>query len=197
MSVRVRFFPLFVDELSEKGIDPQHKQYVCGACGEKTTGRIVAETCRGADQVLWCLCSCPRMEPAILIEKGDEMISQMPAPKEFHAGPGWPPDLAQLFSEAAQCYASGAYTATAMVCRKILMVCACAEGAEDGKPFASYVDKIIEVLSFERARNAIDAIRHIGNDANHALQFVGRDGARRALSIVAYMLNTMYSLPSA
>jgi hypothetical protein len=44
MSVRVRFFPLFVDELSEKGIDPQHKQYVCGACGEKTTGRIVAET---------------------------------------------------------------------------------------------------------------------------------------------------------
>jgi hypothetical protein len=133
-----------------------------------------------------------------MVERGGMIVQQLPEAREFQIGENWPPDLGQLFEEAAKAYAAGAYTASAMVCRKVLMACACQEGADDGKPFASYVDYITsEVLTYPKAKDAIDKIRHIGNDANHKVQFVPRDHAKRALSIVNYMLNTIYSLPSA
>ena len=85
-----------------------------------------------------------------------------------------------------------------MAARKLLMACACHEGDTDGKRFVEYVDYITNtVLTFPKAKDAIDKIRSIGNDANHKIQLVPRDAARRALQIVTYMLNTIYSLPSA
>jgi hypothetical protein len=70
-----------------------------------------------------------------------------------------------------------------MVCRKVLMVCACQEGDTDGKKFVEYVDHITtNVLTFAKAKDPIDKIRTIGNDANHNVKFVGRDDAKRAMS---------------
>lgn len=125
-------------------------------------------------------------------------VTQIPSAIEFLPGEGWPELLTRLFNEAARAYSAGAYTATAIVCRKLLMACACDQGDEDGKPFTAYVDFITNtVLTFPKARTAIDAIRQIGNEANHNVQFVPKEDARRALLIVSYMLNTIYSLPSA
>ena len=68
------------------------------------------------------------------------------------------------------------------------MACACHEEATDVKRFTEYVDYITgTVLTFPRAKSAMDAIRTIGNEANH----------QRFLQIVTYMLNAIYSLPSA
>jgi len=77
------------------------------------------------------------------------------------------------------------------------MVCACNEGDTDGKSFASYVNFITHnVLNYPKARDAIDKIRDIGNDANHDVAFVNEGDARLSLQIVYYMLNSIYSLPS-
>jgi len=104
----------------------------------------------------------------------------------------------RLFDEAAKAYAAGAYTATAMLCRKILMACACHEGDKDGKAFTDYVTYITgTVLTFPKAKDAIDKIRGIGNEANHNVKFVSRDDAKKAMQIATYMLTTIYSLPSA
>jgi hypothetical protein len=112
-------------------------------------------------------------------------------------GENWPAELEQLYSVASKTFASGAYTACAMVCRKLLMVCACQEGAKDGLKFVEYVKHITdEVLTFPQAKDPIDKIRHIGNDANHTIKFVTREDANRAMSIITYTLNTIYSLPS-
>jgi len=84
-----------------------------------------------------------------------------------------------------------------MACRKLLMVCACLEGAKDGQAFTYYVDYVTNgVLNFPKAKTAIDKIRGIGNEANHSVAFVSKEDAHAALSIVSYMLNTLYSLPS-
>ena len=66
-----------------------------------------------------------------------------------------------------------------MVSRKILMgVAACHEGDADGKKFVEYVDYLTStVLTFPKARNAINAIRDIGNEANHTLDFLNQDQA--------------------
>lgn len=184
----------------QAGIRPRHLQYDCGACGQPNSGRLIASTKREGDGAILnlCVCSCPKAEPAILTERGGKVVAQIPEVREFHVGENWPADLAQLYDEAAKAFAAGAYTAAAMLCRKVLMACACHEGDTDGKSFGAYVDYITQtVLTFPKAKDAIDKIRNIGNEANHRVQMVSRDNARRAMSIVNYMLSTIYSLPSA
>jgi hypothetical protein len=199
----VRFFPLNAaeqQEINRSGIQPKHCSYACGACSQITNGRILAEIKRECDgaTVEWCVCTCPREEPTVVIERGGVVTQQIPDAREFQASTEWPQELAQLYEEAGKSYAAGAYTAAAMVARKLLMACACREGATDGDAFIKYVDYITgTVLTFPKAKDAIDKIRSIGNEANHNVKFVSRDDSRRALSIVTYMLNTIYSLPSA
>lgn len=125
-------------------------------------------------------------------------MTQYPHASDFNPGENWPPDLSKLYEEAARSYSAGAFTAASMVCRKLLMACACHEKADEGRQFVEYVDYITgTVLTFARARDAIDAIRTIGNEANHHVQFVTADEAKRAMQVMTYMLNTIYSLPSA
>ena len=73
-----------------------------------------------------------------------------------------------------------------MVCRKILMACACHEqskanqAVEDGKSFAYYVDYLANnVLTFPAAKAPIDAIRTIGN-CNSPLAIPARCGTIKA-----------------
>src|ERR1019366_8042315 len=109
---------------------------------------------------------------------GGVVVCQLPEAREFKPGEKWPPELEQLFEESAKAYAAGAFTASAMVSRKILMACACHEGDTDGKPFVAYVDYITNtVLTFPKAKDSIDKIRGIGNEANHKIRFVSRDDA--------------------
>lgn len=85
-----------------------------------------------------------------------------------------------------------------MVCRKILMVAGAEQGADEDNNFAGFVDYIANsVLSFPRAKNAIDRIRTIGNEANHEVQFVSSEYASEALEITHYLLETLYGLPAA
>lgn len=216
---RLVFHPLSIEELSQKppetlggmsmfhmGLEPRHRPYLCGACGQTTTGRVVCSLLRNCDKatVLWCLCACDKNEPTIITENDIVTLSQFPAAREFVARPEWPQDLARLYEEAARAYAATAFTAASMVCRKILMSCAChqqekrGEIPKEGQSFAYYVKYLAdEVLNFPAAQTPINAIRDIGNDANHHLEFVKEAEAARSLRIVAHMLNTIYSFAQA
>jgi hypothetical protein len=128
---------------------------------------------------------------------GDKVVYQTPIAKEFSASDSWPRELGQLYDEAAAAYSAGAHTACAMVCRKLLMTTACKEGDTDGKSFVSYVNYITDsVLTFPKAKAAIEKIKNIGNEANHHVAFVSPDDSRKALTIITYMLNAIYSLPA-
>lgn len=186
--------------LNHFGLEPKHKTYACGACGGTTNGRVLCEVQRRADssRIFWCWCSCDKGEPTVLIEKDGMTTAQLPIAREFHSGSDWPTDLARLYDEAAKAYSAGAHTAASMACRKLLMACACDKGATDGEQFVKYVEFITtNVLTYPAAKASIDAIRSIGNDANHHLQFVNQADAMRSMKIVTYMLNTIYSLPAA
>lgn len=182
------------------GLNPQHRDYRCGACGSNTSGRVLCDVTRPSDgaKVQWCLCACDRMEPSVFVHKDGDDLTQLPMPRMFVSESNWPPDLAKLYDEAAMSFSAGAHTGTAMLCRKILMATACHEGDDDGKKFVQYVDYIInKVFTFPKAKAAIERIKDIGNEANHKLDFVSPDDAKRAMQIVTYMLNTIYSLPAA
>ena len=184
---------------TQLGFCPKYRDYVCATCGSKTTGRVLCDLIRESDSAIvsWCICSCDERAPTLIIERDGEVIAQYPTSKEFHVGPNWPTDLANLYEEASKTFAASAHTACAMVCRKVLMATACENGDDDGKTFVQYVDYIIDkVLTFPKARDAIKKIKDIGNEANHKIAFVAEPDARRSMQIVTYMLNTIYSLPS-
>jgi len=181
------------------GFRPKYRDFQCGACGTKTAGRVLCDVERSdGSTILWCQCSCDKKEPTIIVEQAGSVVSQLPMIKEFAVSDSWPPELAKLYEEAARSLSAGACTACAMVCRKLLMSTACHEGDDDGKSFVDYVKYITDkILTFPKAKDSIDKIRGIGNEANHNVSFVTPDDARRAMQIVTYMLNTIYSLPAA
>lgn len=179
-------------------VRPKHSTYCCGHCGDTTNGRVLCETIRTSDgaHVLWCICSCDKSEPSVITEKEGDIVSQIPLAKVFHSEPDWPPDLATLYEEAATSYSAGAFTSASMVCRKLLMACACDKGDAEGRKFVQYVDYITdEVLTYSDAKTAIEKIKDIGNEANHKISFVNKVDAERALKIVTYLLRAVYSLP--
>lgn len=178
--------------------------YLCAGCGNGVHGRIIAKATYNEDGiqlagfVFWCLCPCS--EPTVITVQTSptQRMHQSPRPTEYSPGTNWPQDLERLFREAAAAFSAEAFTACAMVCRKILMAVACKHGDQEGKSFASYVGYILSnVVPIPGARDSIDAIRQIGNEANHDVAFVSETEARRALRISTYVLNAAYSLPLA
>jgi len=126
------------------------------------------------------------------------IVRQAPAPLDFKPGQEWPEALRKLFEEAALAHAAGAHTACAMVCRKLLMACACEQGDSDGQSFKHYVDYIVDtVLTYPKARTSIQEIRDVGNDANHDIAFVSKADAEKALRIMTYLLDALYAFPQA
>lgn len=196
----VNFYGMNGSETARSGgISPKHINYVCGSCGRSTTGRVVCDLIRAGDRSLiaWCVCSCERQEPTVFVGKDGQETIQLPVPRTYHASNGWPNDLAALYEEAAKSYSAGAFTASAMLCRKLLMECACHEGDKEGRAFTDYVDFIIEkVLTMPKAKATIEAIRTIGNEANHKVQFVAEPDAKKAMDIATYLLRSVYSIPA-
>jgi hypothetical protein len=150
-------------------------------------------------ELMWCYCSCEAQEPTILVyEPSGNMLRQIPIAKTFKPDPAWPADLRLLYEEAAKSYGADAFTGCAMICRKLLMVTACQHGEKDGKRFVEYVEYITNgVLQYPKAKDAITRIKDIGNDANHDASLVNQSDAHRAMQIVTYMLNAIYSFPAA
>ena len=190
---------------SQFGVRPQYRDYLCGACGSKTTGRMLCDVKRSdGATVLWCMCACEKKEPTIITEKDGMELMQLPQSRQFHADAAWPVELATLYEEAAKSFAAGAFTSTSLVCRKLLMSCVCHEQekakvpVKEGEPFTYYVDYLANtILTFPAAKNAIDAIRKVGNEATHHVEMITRPDAERSLKIIGHLLNTIYSLPAA
>lgn len=188
------------------GLRPVYRDYLCGVCGSKTTGRVLCDVKRESDGTIthWCVCACDKHEPTVIQEHNGVEVMQLPQPKKFHAATEWPPELQSLYEEASRSFSAGAYTSASMVCRKILMSCVCYEQGEagvpveEGKSFAHYVDYLAsKLLNFPAAKAPIDAIRSIGNDANHHVKMVTQQEAERSMTIVHRMLDTIYALPKA
>lgn len=171
-------------------------ELTCGHCGRETHARHLA-TFAGSNAV-WLLCPCGRPSTAIKHGRTGNLISQWPGPREYHAGDDWPPQLQRLFEEASAVLAASAPTSAAMICRKVLMVAAHEQGADEDQSFLDYVNYLTdEALTFPQAKTAIDRIRNIGNDANHEVDFVEPEEAREALQITHYLLGALYGFAGA
>ncbi len=103
--------------------------------------------------------------------------------------------LKQLYDEARDCSAAGAYTACVMACRKILMNLAVREGAKEGLGFVEYVDYLNDNGYVpKKGKDWVDRIRKMGNEANHAIAPKNHGEAKDILHLVEMLLRFNFEL---
>jgi hypothetical protein len=106
-------------------------------------------------------------------------------------------DVELLYQEARACTSFGAYTASVMICRKILMNLAVQEGASEGESFVSYVNYLFDNgFVPPKGKGWVDSIRKRGNSANHEIKLMNEKDATLMLHFVEGLLRFNFELPN-
>lgn len=104
-----------------------------------------------------------------------------------------PVDIKKIYEEARECLSVGAYTATIMLLRKILMAVAVLEGAEENKSFKYYLEYLCkERLVHRKQTKQAENVKDLGNDANHKIECRTKQEAEMLFNFVQQFLITNY-----
>ena len=124
------------------------------------------------------------------------MQQQIPGPMYGDEVTHLPPDIEALYHEARGCMAAASYTGAVLICRKLLMNIAVAEGADEGKSFVTYIEHLAaQGYVPPKARGWVDHIRRKGNEANHEIQLMDRKEAEQLLNFVQMLLRLAFEFP--
>lgn len=109
-----------------------------------------------------------------------------------------PPDVDNAWREARTSHAVGAYTASEMMCRKILMHLAVdVANSKPGKKFVEYVNDLdSEGYVTKGLKPVVDKVRDRGNIANHELPASSEQDSLTTLTITEHLLRAIYELPN-
>lgn len=168
--------------------------YVCGHCYNRVSGAVVAsyswqDQVRNTIKNQWVLCpGCA---------KGSILINGKAIPGTVF-GPsiqGLSADVEAVYDEVRNCMKANAFTASELLCRKILMHIAVEKAAPEGKPFVFYLDHL------ERAgyvtppmKGWVNAIRANGNEATHAIAAPSKERAESTVMFTAELLRLTYEM---
>lgn len=130
------------------------------------------------------------------ISTRDNTPYQLPGSKPGESVANLPVDLNMLYEEARQCVASGCYTASVMISRKMLMNIAVAHGAKEGESFQKYVE-YLESKGYvpPNGKQWVDHIRQRGNEANHEIALMSEADAMLLVTFVGFLLRFIYEFP--
>lgn len=170
------------------------KSYVCGYCGDRVasdSGYFSERKTYAADAFIYI---CPGCDGPTLFTLRN---IQFPLPIPGQHVPNVPDELGILYREAREAAGAGAQTAAVLVCRKMLMHIAVAEGAEPNKSFAYYVEYLSEKGFLPpNGKGWVDHIRQRGNDANHEIVLMDAKDAEMLIGFVEMLLRFIYDFPN-
>jgi len=175
----------------------QSKSFQCGYCGnplaaEKGFTAYLGNRTTNTDAVIMICHRCSR--PTFFDHDG----AQVPGVTFGNDVPGVSDEsVVALYDEARKTTGAGCYTSAVLACRKLLMHIAVSKGAKAGDSFVSYV----EFLSDKNyvppdAKDWVDHIRKIGNEANHEIAIMKRDDAEELLSFIEMLLKVIFEFPA-
>ncbi|PFG16957.1 uncharacterized protein DUF4145 [Propionicimonas paludicola] len=125
----------------------------------------------------------------------------LPGAQPFDVPKGLPNTEAAVWAEIRSCLAAGAFTASAMMCRKLLFHVAVATGlpAKDKSNRAPTYAQCVNHLEAEgvitkRMRTWVDRIKDIGNDANHEITPVTEKQALDVAGFTHQLLRLSYEM---
>lgn len=170
------------------------RTYICGYCGHSIAsqfgylGRMI-HTDRSVHIYICHQC----LKPTFFNYDGQ----QTPGAKFGQAIKHIPDDnISKLYNESRACYTINAFTSAVMCCRKLLMNIAVSEGADEGKSFVEYVSFLNEKNYIPpKGKSWADAIRKLGNEANHSIEFKSQEDARLIITFTEMLLKFIYEMP--
>lgn len=164
--------------------------YLCGYCGKDTAPSIMYKTGENNAHIY----ICPNCTQPTFFDSANK---QTPKPRFGRDVAGISQkDIAILYQEARDCTSVGAYTATVMICRKILMNLAVQHEAKEGGNFVYYVNYLVDNGYVPpQGKEWVDVIRKRGNEANHEIAIMNMKDAQLILHFTEALLRFNYEMP--
>lgn len=164
-------------------------KYHCGWCGNVVAA--VVGYWQGSSEPRISI--CPNCENPTLFNSGNQVPGVSPGADVLHL----PPDVAALYKEARNCCAASCNTASVLICRKLLMNIAVAQGAAAGLPFIQYVEYLASSGYVPpNGKGWVDHIRKKGNEATHEIALMAKVDADELLAFAEMLLKFIYEFPN-
>jgi len=108
-----------------------------------------------------------------------------------------PEKVYELYNEARKCVAVFAYTASVLICRKLLMNLAVSQGADENLRFIEYVDYLADNgFVPPNGKGWVDHIRKKGNEATHEIVLMNQEDAHELISFSEMLLKFIFEFPA-
>ena len=162
------------------------RQYTCGYCGSAVTGNRGFPSEHPAHAVYLCaVCD----KPTFFLG-----ADQVPSPRYGNMVPNLPPALEALYIEACHCMSIEAYTSSVLLCRRILMHIAVAQGAAENQPFDVCLEFLIQRnIVPPRGMGWVETIRRRGDIATHEIPQLARSDADQFMTYIELLLRFTYA----
>jgi hypothetical protein len=164
-------------------------EFTCGWCGNVVASITGYRQERGIAKIY----ICPHCARPTLIDAGLQSPGVSPGSDVGHL----PHDVETLYREARDCCAASCYTASVLLCRKLLMNIAVEQGANPGESFIRYVEHLSSSGYVPpNGKGWVDHIRKKGNEATHEIHLMSKDDAGELLAFSEMLLKFIYEFPS-
>jgi hypothetical protein len=172
------------------------KTYICGYCGSKVSSeRGLPIVSQNGAHFAGCFI-CPNCQAATYFPPGGG-LEQIPGSTFGNDVAHVPAELHTLYCETRDCVSNGNYTASVLLCRKMLMNIAVQQGAEHNLAFIKYVDYLSDKgFVPPHGKQWVDHIRKKGNEANHEITLMSEKDAKELVIFVEMLLKFIYEFPN-
>ena len=172
-----------------------NQSYVCGYCGNQVAPHVgyLANDARTGSTAYIAI--CPSCSQPTFLDSRDLQVPNVRLGNEVEGITN--EGVKTLYNQARDCTSLGAYTAAALLCRKILMNLAVEHGADEGKSFVEYIE-FLDSKGYvpPNGKEWVDRIRTKGNDATHEIRLIEKDEAFQTLKFTEMLLKFAYEFPS-
>lgn len=108
-----------------------------------------------------------------------------------------PENIGSLYREIRDTTGCGAFTASVLACKKLLMHIALEKGATIGRDFTTYVEYLVyNHYAPPGNKSWIEKISRIGNEADHEIRVVSSKEAKELVNFVEMLLKFVYEFPA-
>jgi hypothetical protein len=164
------------------------RQYRCGFCASLVGSSRGYKSSSGDIQIN----ICPFCDYPTLFRRG----GQLPTPAFGNEVQNLPPQVAGAYREARNCMSVTAFTAAALLCRKLLMHVAASHGAPAGRSFAVRGPLGVESPDTSNRLRVGGPHAPQGNEATHEIPEVARADAEELITFCEMLLKLVYEFPS-
>ncbi|TDN83508.1 uncharacterized protein DUF4145 [Salegentibacter sp. 24] len=174
-----------------------NKSFSCGFCGERVASDRGYKIGRGRDgsgDQIGGIYICPNCQGPNFIDLNDIWH---PGQLFGRSVKNVPDELNELYEEARKCHKENCFTASVLLCRKMLMNIAVDQGAKQNLSFIKYVNYLSDQGFIPpNGRNWVDHIRKKGNEATHEIKMMEETDSKDLLTFTEMMLMFLFEFPS-